>query len=1013
MKQNFLQRYRSPILFGGIILLLGGVFAYLSIQVSLFPEITFPKIKVIADNGDQPVDKMMIEVTRPLEDAIKQIPDLLDIRSTTSRGSTEMSVFLDWKSDIYTSQQLIESRIAQIRNDLPSNTQISVERMNPATLPVMGFSLESKSMSLMELKLLAEYTIKPYLSQVAGVSAVNVQGGKTKEYRIEPDPAKLVSFGLTPTDISNAMAASGFIKSNGYINSYRRLYLTITDAGLYSEDDIANIPLNSGGGGIIRVKDVARVRVADKVEYIKINANGHEGVLVNILRQPNANLIAMTKGVQEKISEMKNILPADVQLKPYYVQSEFVNHSIKSIRDALLIGLLLAIFVVIIFLRSMQSSISILFIIPVTLATSLLVMRGLNYTLNIMTIGAIAAAIGLIIDDAVIVIEQIHRSREEEPDKGIFEITGKAIRYLFPAMVSSSLSTIVIFLPFSLMSGVAGAYFKIMAFTMIITLACSFAVTALILPVLYASVARVIPTRIKPVHHDEKKRWIDFFIRHAWISLLLVGLLAGMGIFTLPKLQTGFLPEMDEGSIVLDFDSPPGTSIEETEHMLTTVDSIILNIPEVVSYSRRTGTQMGFFITEPSRGDYLIKLSDKRKRSTNAVIAEIRQKVENQLPMLIIDFGQVIGDMLGDLMASVQPIEIKVFGPDREKLKSYSEQIAKLIEKVLGTADVFNGLVIAGPNITLRPDETALARFGMKPADLQYQLKKAIEGKVVGAVKDPNQMTPVRMIYPGGPAMNIDELRKTRIFLPAGLTVPLTDLTSINVHSGVAEQERENLQPIVAVTSRLEGRDLGSVMTDIRKTINEHMNFPKGYGVRYGGAYAEQQQSFRDLLIILILASLMVLFVVMIFFRDPWVALLILGLAITGIGGSVVALYLTHTPLNVGSYMGIIMIVGIIAENAIFTYQQYLTALKTQDRKGALNHAIAARLRPKLMTAIAAITALMPLALGIGTGAQMHQPLAIAVIGGFLAALPLLLIVFPGMIKLFRIGKINGKSRLF
>ena len=1005
MKRNFLHRYRAPILFGGIIFLLGGVFTYLTIQVSLFPEITFPKIKVIADNGDQPVDKMMIEVTRPLEDAIKQIPDLLDIRSTTSRGSTEMSVFLDWQSDIYTSQQLIESRIAQIRNDLPANTQITVERMNPATLPVLGYSLESKSMSLMELKLLAEYTIKPYLSQVPGVSSVRVQGGKSKEYRIEPDPAKLVNFGLTPTDISNAVAASGFIKSNGYINSYRRLYLTITDAGLYSEDDIANIPLNSGGGGIIRVKDVARVRVADKVEYIKINANGHEGVLVNILRQPNANLIAMTKGVQQKISEMKNILPADVQLKPYYVQSEFVNQSIKSIRDALLIGLLLAIFVVIIFLRSMQSSISILIIIPVTLATSLLVMLGLNYTLNIMTIGAIAAAIGLIIDDAVIVIEQIHRSREEEPDKGIFEITGKAIRFLFPAMVSSSLSTIVIFLPFSLMGGVAGAYFKIMAYTMIITLACSFVVTALILPVLYASVARIIPTRIKPVQHDEKKRWIDFFIRHAWISVLLIGLLAGMGVFTLPKLQTGFLPEMDEGSIVLDFDSPPGTSIEETEHMLTTVDSIILKIPEVVSYSRRTGTQMGFLITEPSRGDYLIKLSDKRKRSTNAVIAELRQKVQNQLPMLIIDFGQVIGDMLGDLMASAQPIEIKVFGPDREKLKSYSEQIAQLVEKVPGTADVFDGLVIAGPNINLRPNETALVRFGMKPADLQYQVKTAIEGQVIGSVKDPNQMTPLRMVYPDGPTLNIDQLRKTRIFLPSGLTVPIADLTKIIVNSGVAEQERENLQPIVAVTSRLEGRDLGSVMTDIRKTINEHINFPKGYGVRYGGAYAEQQQSFRDLLIILILASLMVLFVVMIFFRDPWVALLILGLAITGIGGSVMALYLTGTPLNVGSYMGIIMIVGIIAENAIFTYQQYLTALKTHDRKGALNYAIAARLRPKLMTAIAAITALMPLALGIGTGAQMHQPLAIAVIGGFLAALPLLLIVFPGMIKLFRIGK--------
>ncbi len=1005
MKKNIFEHYRTPVIFAMLVMLVGGFYAFTSINSSLFPEITFPKIKIIADNGDQPVNKMMISVTRPLEDAIKMIPDLNDIRSVTSRGSCEISAFLDWNANVYTSQQLIESRINEIRNDLPANVQINVERMNPSSLPVMGYSLESKSMSLMELKLLALYTIKPYLSQVQGVSAIKVQGGKTKEYWIEPNPAKLISFGITPKDISDALSSTGFIESNGYINSYRRLYLTLTDAGLYSIGDIKDIPLNTGGKGIIHIRDIGTVKVAEKIEYVKINANGHEGVLINVLKQPNANLLNVSADVDQRIGELKNILPAGVSMKPFYVQSNFVDKSIKSIRDALLVGLLLAIIVVILFLRSIQSSLAILFIIPVTLSMTLLTMMGLGYTLNIMTIGAIAAAIGLIIDDAVIIIEQIHRSREEEPNVSVFKISRKAIRYLFPSMVGSSLSTIVIFIPFSLMSGVAGAYFKIMAFTMIITLTCSFIVTAIILPVFYIWIAKIIPTKIHQVHHSEKKRWIDFFIRHAWISVVFVIVFILMGVLTIPRLKSGFLPEMDEGSIVLDYVSPPGTSISETDRMLTVVDSIVLSVPEVVSYSRRTGTQMGFFITEPNRGDYLITLRDKRKRTTSEVIAEIRQKIENQLPVLQIDFGQVIGDMLGDLMSSVQPIELKVFGPDRSKLKDYADQIAGLIEKVPGTADVFNGVVIAGPNISVKPDNTSLARYGLNPGNLQYQLKTATEGQILGTVVDQHQLTPVRMIYPGGPYRTADELSKLPVLLPSGLSVPLSFVSHIQVDKGVAEQDAENLQPIIAVTARLEGRDLGSVMKDIRKTVSTHISFPKGYGVRYGGAYAEQQQSFKELMTILILASLLVFFVQMILFREVKVAIIILILAILGIGGSVFALYITHTPLNVGSYMGIIMIVGIIAENAVFTYQRYKTAIETHDQHGALNSALAARLRPNLMTAISAIIALMPLALGIGAGAQMHQPLAIAVIGGFLAALPLLLIVFPSMIRLLKLGK--------
>ena len=662
------------------------------------------------------------------------------------------------------------------------------------------------------------------------------------------------------------------------------------------------------------------------------------------------------------------MLPAGVTLKPYYLQSKFVNKSIKSIRDALLIGLLLAIIVVILFLRSLQSSITILFIIPVTLAFSLLIMFALKYTLNIMTIGAIAAALGLIIDDAVIVIEQIHRHREEQPDVPVHKNIRRSIGFLLPSMIGSSLSTIVIFIPFSLMSGVAGAYFKIMAYTMIITLTCSFFVTAIILPVFYGFVAGIIPAKFKNVKHQQKKTWVDFFLRHTWLSVAFLCILAAITIFALPRLQTGFLPEMDEGSIVLDYNSPPGTSIEETNRILTQADSIVMNTQEVDSYSRRTGTQLGFFITEPNRGDYLIRLKENRNRSTQKVIADIRKRIEHRLPVLQVDFGQVIGDMLGDLMSSAQPIEIKVFGRDRDKLKDYAKNITSLVKQVPGTADVFNGIVIAGPNINIHPDYASLARFGLTAKELQYQVKTAIEGQPVDSVIDQHQLTTVRLIYPGGPKRTVNELQKMQILLPSGLPVLLSSLATITAGSGVAEQERENLQAIIAVTARLEGRDLGSVMQDIKNAINKNINFEKGYGVRYGGDYAQQQQSFNDLLMILVLASLLVLFVLMVLFRKPLVSIIILLMGISGIAGSVLALYLTGTPLNVGSYMGIIMIVGIIAENAIFTFQQFETALQDHDQKGALNYAIAARLRPKLMTAIGAILALMPLALGIRNG---------------------------------------------
>ena len=997
--KNFFVSYKSPLSVVCVLLIAGGMFAYSKMQTALFPEITFPKIKIIADAGLQPVNKMMVTVTKPLENAIKQVPDLHMIRSTTSRGSCEISAYMNWDVNIDLGQQRIESKINEIKNLLPPDVQISVEKMNPSILPVMGYTLESNTLSPIELKQLATYTIKPFLSQAAGVSEIRIIGGKQKEYWLILNPQKMTALSITPDSISAALGQTNFIKSNGYLSDYRYLYLTVTDAQVRTTEDIGNTVIRNDGKRIVQLKDVADVQVQEANEYIKINANGKDGILIAVIKQPNANLITISDEIEKRVAELQKILPKAVSVKPYYIQADFVNDSVKSVTDSLWIGLALAIFVAIIFLRSLKASSTILITIPVTLCLTIIVLYCIGYSFNIMTLGAIAAALGLIIDDAIVVVEQIHRTHEEHPDEPTNTLVQKAIRYLFPAMIGSSVSTIVIFLPFVLMSGVAGAYFKVMTNTMIIILLCSFFVTWICLPVVYLLLSRK-TTKAFKVHKVKSQRWVSFFIHRPVFSLLIVAGLVASIVLILPKLETGFLPEMDEGSIVLDYNSPPGTSLEETDRILHEVEKIITATPEVAAYSRRTGTQMGFYITEPNRGDYLIQLKKNRDKKTEEVISDLRKKIESTQPALRIDFGQVITDMLGDLMASVQPIEVKIFGDNQKKLQELSAQVANVISGVKGTADVFNGVVIAGPSVRVVPNYAKLAQFGITPAGFQYQLQNSLEGNVVGTLLEKEQQSNIRTVYAGSRQVSVADLQKLQVFLPGGKLIPIQSLAEIVVDSGDAEIQRENLQSMGDVTCRLENRDLGSVVSDIKKELSAKISLPVGYHIEYGGSYAEQQQSFKELLMILLASSLLVFGVILFLFRNLGVGLLIVLLAVLGISGSYMALFITHTPLNVGSYTGLIMIVGIIGENAIFTFLQFRDELERKGVDEAIVYSISTRLRPKLMTALGAIIALMPLALGIGTGAQLHQPLAISVIGGFVIALPLLLIVLPTLLRL-------------
>ncbi|HYW33928.1 MAG TPA: efflux RND transporter permease subunit [Balneolaceae bacterium] len=998
MKHHFFAPYKKPLTYIILLIVIGGGFTYSKLHKSLFPQITFPKIGIIANNGEQPAHKMMVTVTKPLEVAIKKVPGMQMIRSRTSRGSTQLSAFFSWNSNMISSQQLIESQISQIRNQLPSKTQITIRRMNPSAEPVIGFLLKGKNKNLIQLTQIAKNTIRPFLAQLKGVAQIQIQGSKPKQYWATLKPKAMSRLGITPAKIKSAISKTGFIQSNGYATGYRRLYLTLTNASAHSLKDMRNLVISNNGKRTISLGDVASLSVHPQIKYVRVSANGHQGVLVNIIKHPGKNLVNLSEQIKNKMPQLQKLLPHGVKMSRYYDQATFVGVSVHDAIRAIWIGLLFAIIITVLFLRSFRSSITMLLTIPTTIALTLIVLYVVGYNLNLMTLGAIAAAIGLIIDDAIIVVEQIHRMWEEHPDEPPSVNVRRAINYLFPALVGSSLSTIVIFLPFSLMGGVAGAYFKVLAYTMVITLACSFFVVWLGLPVIYMWMASLGKLKQHEASRTEPAQWSKFLSSHPSIAFIFVIIIVALTILVMPHLPSGFLPHMDEGMIVLDYNAPPGSSLDETNQILHRVDKIIRTIPTVANFSRRTGTQLGFFITEPNNGDYLIQLKKNRSKSTSQVINELRSKITKRVPSLRVDFGQVISDELGDLTQSVQPIKIKIFGSDPKVLHKYAKKVANLMRNVRGTADVFDGMVPAGPSFSIRPNARALARYHMTPADLRLQLQTHFQGIRLAGILEQERVAPLQMIYPDRLRKNISSIRKAEILLPNGKRKPLTALAKVRVNKGSYEIDRENLQTLDPVTSRLENRSLGKTVQAIQKKINEKISLPHGYRISYGGAYAQQQKSFHQLLIILLASSLLVFTVSLFLFTSIGASIVIYLTSIIGMTGSILALYLTGTPLDVSSYTGIIMIVGIIAENAIFTYYRFRQSYEAENMSldDAVAHAIALRVRPNLMTVTSAVAALMPLALATG----FHKPLAIAVIGGFIVALPLLLVVLPAFIRI-------------
>lgn len=1022
------ERLSRPILFFTLALSLIGAYLAFTIPVSVFPSTDFPRIVIGVDNGVAPIDQMLVTITRPIEEAVNSVPGLQNVRSITSRGSAEVDLFFDWNSDMILTLQRVDAVVARLQSELPPTAKIETHRLTFAVFPIIGYSLTSDSVPQNRLWEIATYDIKPRVNRLDGVATVVIQGGRVPEFQVTPDPARLLTAGVTVNEILDAIRRTNLIDSPGLIESNHQLVLGLVSGQVRSAEQLAQIVIKTSAAGIpIRIGDIAAVAPSVAPVYTIVTANGKPAVLLNVSRQPDSNTLQVANEVHDLIRQIGPALPPGVHLELFYDQSMIVNASISSVRDAVLIGILLSSVVLVLFLRDWGTSFVAGLVIPITLLITFIVLKIAGQSFNLMTLGGLAAAVGLVIDDAIVVLENIVLHRDAGQDR--FEAIRNALRELTVPLIGSTITPIVVFLPLIAMTGVNGTFFRALAITMTVSLLTSLFLALTWTPTLSQYfVRRNSPPKEtdKPVDDStrvapdaaallavEEAQFKGFFgkiveiyervlrmvLRRPLIlvvSLVAIIVLSGVSYHFL---GSDLLPEMDEGGFILDYFTPPGSSLTESNRILLHIEQILHDTKEVENTSRRTGLQLGLAaVTEANRGDFTVKLKAKRSRSYDEITSDIRAQIESTEPATKVEFVQILQDMIGDLSNQPEPIVIRLFSQDGKLLNETGPRVAEAISKITGVVDVLNGVedVISGPAVTFQVNPTVAARAGFTPEEIAVDAAAVLEGEPAAtpAILNDRAYT-IRIRFPEANRATLERMSNTLLVSATGKTATLGSLATIVNAPGETEIRRENLQRLIQVTGRLEGVDLGTGIAAVQRAVND-LHLPSSIRVEYGGQYEEQQKSFHDLLIVLFLALLLLFAVLLFEFRTFSAPVAILASALLSTFGAFVALLITQTTFNVASFMGMIMVIGIVAKNGILL-------LDAEHRfrglgfsfKDAMIQAGRRRLRPIAMTALATIAGMLPLSLAIGAGSQMLQPLAIAVIGGLLSSMVLSLIFTP------------------
>lgn len=1001
------QAHRRFLIFLLAMLALIGIVAAFKLPVSLFPTVDFPRVMVALDAGDQPVEQMEMLITRPVEDAVRRVPGVRSVRSTTSRGSAEISVNFDWGHDIASGALQINAAIAQVSTQLPQGTQVSTRLMDPTVFPIIAYSLTATNIGSMQLRDLAEYELRPLLSSIEGVAKVQVQGGALQEYRVTVDPLKLQAAGISYDEVSKALASANVFSAVGRLEDHYKLYLTISNSRFQHLDQIKNTVLRKSSGNLVHLSDVATIEDSIAQEWTKVTADGKNAVLFSVYQQPGSNSVQIAADVKAKLIEFQAQLPAGVKIANWYDQSQLVLAAESSVRDAILIGIGLSALVLLFFLRNIKVTMIAIVVVPAVLSTTMALLYILGMSFNIMTLGGMAAAVGLIIDDAIVMIEHIIRRLQETRSEIHQRVMSAALEFTRP-LAGSSASTLIIFVPLAFLTGVTGAFFKALSLTMAAALLISFVITWLVVPVMAdhflneKDAEHKVETRLVSWLHARYEKLLRMLLLRP--AMILVGLipLVLISFIAFQQVGSGFMPAMDEGGFVLDYQSAPGTALSETNRLLLQVEEIVRATPEVETYSRRTGSGLGGGLSEVNQGDFFIRLKGFPRREVEEVMDEIRHKVEQNVPGLKVEMAQLMEDMIGDLTAVAQPIEIKLFSSDPAQLKNTAQIVADAIAKISGVVDVKNGINPAGDALEIHIDSAKAAIEGMDADAITKSLESALSGNLVTQVSNNVKMIGVRLWVPKSIRNTDTDLANLLIRAPDGHLFPLKRVATITALTGQAQISRENLKRMVAVTGRISGRDLGSVIADVKTAMGQKNLLPKGSYYRLGGLYEQQQIAFKGLIAVFAAASALVFLLLLFMYESFRLAFSILITVLLAASTVFIGLWVTHTELNISAMMGMTMIVGMVTEVAIFYFSEQQDLVTDGDVLQSMLQAGINRMRPIAMTTIAAMLTLLPLAFAIGHGSEMQQPLAIAIISGLLFQLPLVLLVMPVLFYVMR-----------
>lgn len=988
-------RYGRAIVLMVVLAAVAGLVAGAGLPSSIYPRLEFPRVVVIGRSGTLPARTMMLAVTRPLEQAVMEVPGIRRVRSTTFRGATEISAQFEPATDMIVALQQVQGKVDDARQSLPDGTDLVIERLTPAAFPMYILNLTG-SVPGPDLYDYAFYVMRPRLARVAGAGQVEVSASDTREIEVVTDPAKLLAAGLTVHDVAERLKTANQLAPVGRYASGGVQQLVLASGLWPSVEAIGETPVSVRPDGILRVQDIGQVFPGSPDRTGLITGNGRDAASISVSQQVGANILEIEAGIEQAVAELAQALPSGLQITKVYDLAEFVRASIANVRDAILIGGFLAVFILLLFLREWRLTVVAAITLPLAVLMTFAVMHLWGESVNLMSMGGLAVAIGLVIDDAVVVVEGIHRRVQE----GSASPVSDALADLTGPVVSSTLTTVVVFAPLGLLSGVVGQFFRALSLTLSAAVLASLVLALTLIPLLARWGVRA---AAEPVAHgrrlDERyARTLKPILGRPLMALALSVLLAVAGAALYHFVGTGFLPHADEGGFVIDYQTPPGSALEETDRQLKKVEEVLLKTPEVASIQRRTGSELGLFATQSNSGDVLVRLKARgqRSRSSEEIISDLRGELHAAAPGLDIEFVQLLQDMLGDLEGNPTPIEVKIFGDDAAVLAEIGERMEALLARVSGVVDIV-GVQQGNPELTWEIDPAAAGRLGLSVADVSQQISAAWLGEVATSYLALDRSIPVRVRYPDAVRLDGGRLGQTVVRGPEGRSAPISALASVVPAGGQTVLTRENLRQMALISGHLEGRDLGGAVDEITARLREE-KLPVGYTWEVGGQYLAQRQAFRELLQVLAIASALVFVVLVIHFRSFSPAVLILGAAPLSLAGALAALIVTGTELNVSSAMGLVLLIGLVVKNGIVL----LDYAERQRRDGAVAaeavyEAARIRLRPILMTTLCTLFGLVPLALGIGAGAELQRPLALAVIGGLTLSTIITLYLIPAL----------------